>query len=86
MSVKHLRWLPGGFLTRSQLATDNTATDPEASQHPGTSLQAQLRPYQKDSNPGEAAGEQTLSSLTYNKLGSVSYPSLAPNMIFQNDK
>lgn len=86
MSIKHLFWLPGGFLTSSQLATDNMATGPEASQHLRTSLQPQLRPYQEDSNPGEAAGEQTLSSLTYDKLGSVLYPSLAPNMIFQNDE
>lgn len=65
MSIKHLCWL------FNQLATDNMATDPEASQHPRTSLQAQLRPSEEDSNPGGPAGEQTLSSLTYDKLGSV---------------
>lgn len=45
-SIKHMCWLPGGFLTRSQSATDNVTTDPEVSQHPRDSLQAQLRSYQ----------------------------------------
>lgn len=63
-SIKHLRWLPGGFLTRNQPATDNMTRDPEVSQHLRDSLQAQLRPYQEECNPGEAVGEQTLSSLT----------------------
>lgn len=69
-------WLPGGLLTRSQLATDNMTTGPEAPQHPRTSLWAQLRPYQEDSNPGEAAGEQTLGSLKYGKLVQCLIPAL----------
>lgn len=67
-SIKHLCWLPGVFLTRNQSATDNMITASEVSQHPRDSLQAQLRPYQEECNPGEAAGEQTLSSLTTRSL------------------
>lgn len=61
-------------------------TDPEVSQYPRDSLQAQLRPYQEVCNPGEAAGEQTLSSLTAISLVQCLIPSLAQNMIFQNEE
>lgn len=60
-SIKLLCWLPGGFLTRSQSATDHMILKylsiPETVSKNSWYLI-------RRTNPGEAAGEQTLSSLT----------------------